>query len=202
MLVNTPSNTPHVSASVYLSLISKNAVPPRDIQQVLTAAFAADDYTDCIEDLKKWEIDPQMYIDGLDQVSSHLHTITSNMLTAFPYQIIETLESGTEIYHRSLRALQEACGTYGLLPPSHIVSEQLTLIGKRAYASGGTSDVWKARGEGGRIFAVKTLRVYPEYDDLRLVQKVLRVCNSHRYYLLLENPFSRGIATKSSSLSE
>ena len=201
MLVNIPSNTPYVSASVYLSLISKNAVPPRDIQQVLTAAFAADDYTDCIEDLKKWEIDPQMYIDGLDQVSSHLQTITSNMLTAFPYQIIETLESGTEIYHRSLRALQEACGTYGLLPPSHIVSEKLTLISEHPFASGGFADVWEARGESGQIFAVKKLRVYSN-DPIDRVNKVPRARNSLRHYLLLENPCSRVIATRSSSLSE
>ena len=56
------------SASIPLSLISQNAVSPRDAWRVLTDAFAADDYLECITDLTKLDIDPQAYIDGLDQV--------------------------------------------------------------------------------------------------------------------------------------
>ena len=103
------------------------------------------------------------------------------MLMAFLYQIIETLESGTKIRHRSLRALRMACVTYGLLPHSHIVSGKLTLIGTSPFASGGSADVWEARGEGGHTFAVKVLRVY-EGDPIERVNKVLRVCNSLRHY--------------------
>jgi hypothetical protein len=42
----------------------------RDITQVLTAAFRAEDYPRRIRDLKGQDIDPQSYIDSLDRVSS------------------------------------------------------------------------------------------------------------------------------------
>ena len=62
------SKGPRRSASVPLSLISQNAVSPREALRVLTDAFAADDYLECIADLTKLDIDPQAYIDGLDRV--------------------------------------------------------------------------------------------------------------------------------------
>ena len=55
------------------------------------------------------------------------------------------------------------------------MSEGLTLVTaghmKRPFASGGYSDVWKARDDMGRIFAIKQLRIYV-VDDLTHVKKV------------------------------
>ena len=42
----------------------------KEISQVLAAAFGAEDYPDCIRDLDGRDIDPRLYISGLDQVSS------------------------------------------------------------------------------------------------------------------------------------
>ena len=67
---------PRRSASIPLSLISQNVVSPRDARRVLTDAFTADDYLECIADLTKLDVDPQAYIDGLDRVGpvySHLN---------------------------------------------------------------------------------------------------------------------------------
>ena len=43
---------------------------PHDISQVLNAAFDANDYLDCIRDLWARNIDPFLYIENLDMVSS------------------------------------------------------------------------------------------------------------------------------------
>jgi hypothetical protein len=42
-----------------------------NIDQVLAAAFEADDYLDCIKDLEAQNIEPLSYVNGLDKVSSH-----------------------------------------------------------------------------------------------------------------------------------
>lgn len=177
-------------ASVHLSRISRRNVSPQDAQQVLTAAFTTDDYIDCTRNLTGWNIDPQEYVDGLDQVDFRLSMLTRSTLTTFPYQIIDTLTPRSEIYNRSLRALRKTCGIYGILPSSHLMSQGLTLgtadTMKRPFASGGFADVWKARNDNGQIFAVKTFRVYEE-DIPTLVRKVLRVCHSVYQYLSLEH---------------
>ena len=41
----------------------------RDIEQVLITALEADDYLDCIKDLKAQGVDPLSYIENLDKVS-------------------------------------------------------------------------------------------------------------------------------------
>lgn len=168
-----PADPPRF-APVHLSLIAKKEVPPQDAQRVLIAAFTAKDYLDSIKNLNGCNIDPQTYIDGLDQASSRLPILTRNTLTAVPSQIIDTLPQGSEIYHRALRALRKACGIYGILPSSHLISEGLTLITvgrmKRPFASGGFSDVWKARNNADHFFAIKQLRVYM-VDDLARMKK-------------------------------
>ncbi|KAF9651826.1 kinase-like protein [Thelephora ganbajun] len=150
-----PAKIPRMSAADYLSLISKNRVSCRDAQRVLTAVFAAHDYIDCLGNLPGWSIGPQKYIDGLDR-------------------IIDTLSPGSEFYHRCLRALRKTCGIYGLLPSSYIMPQGLVLVTtrnvKRPFASGGFSDVWRARGNGGQFFAIKHLRTY-EVDDLQHIGK-------------------------------
>ena len=175
MRTMTPAKTPRKSALHPLFRISQNTVPPRDSEQVLTDAFKADDYFDCIENLPGWKIDPQGYIDGLDQVCAYLSGLTGCTLIAIPRKLIRTLEPGSEIYPRSLRALRRTCGIYALLPTSHLISERLSLVGarkmQRPFASGGNFDLWKARNDGGQIFAIKQLRTY-EVDDLQHMKKV------------------------------
>jgi hypothetical protein len=173
----TTPKTPQRSASVHLSLISQKKVPPQDAQEVLTNAFSAHDYIDCIKNLTGWQIDPQAYVDGLDQVCSRLSMLVGTMLTVVPHQMINTLEPGSDVYYRCLRALRKTCGIYGILPASFCVPQGLTLVTtgvmKRPFASGGFSDVWKARDDNGQIFAIKHIRTY-EIDDLAHMKKVLR----------------------------
>lgn len=42
-----------------------------EVHDVLTAAFCAEDYLECITDLRARHIEPSSYIDCLDKVSSH-----------------------------------------------------------------------------------------------------------------------------------
>ena len=42
-----------------------------DTDQVLTAAFEAEDYLECIKDLKKRGVEPKSYINSLDNVCPH-----------------------------------------------------------------------------------------------------------------------------------
>lgn len=161
------------SAADHLRRISRGV--PRDPQRVLTAAFTATDYPDCIRNLAQLQIDPQAYINGLDQVGSRLSVLVSDPLTPLLHQILDTLSPELDIYKRCLRALRKACGIYGLLPASHFLPPGLTTVNKRPYASGGFADVWKARSRDNQAFAVKCLRIY-EVDNLVEMNKVLRLC--------------------------
>jgi hypothetical protein len=73
------------SASAHLSRISKRTVSSQDARQVLTAAFTATDYLDCLKNLAGCRIDPQAYIDGLDQVGSRLSMLASSPLIVVLY---------------------------------------------------------------------------------------------------------------------
>lgn len=65
----TPSRPRAGSSARYLSSIANGDLSaPQVITQTLTNALAADDYSDCVEDLPGIGIDPQAYIDGLDKV--------------------------------------------------------------------------------------------------------------------------------------
>jgi hypothetical protein len=70
---------------------------------------------------------------------------------------------------------------------------------KRPYASGGYSDVWKARDNVGRIFAIKQLRTYV-VDDLTYVKKVR--ASNRSLIIPHQRLFSRDIAKRSSSVDE
>ena len=173
------ATTPRRSAalqSALISDISQGKVSPQDAEHVLTAAFTAEDYSNCIKDLRRCGIDPQAYIEGLDRVGFRTLVCMTSTLTPTILQIINTLSPTSEIYHSGLLALQKACGIYGLLPPSCIKSEPLTLITtssmKRPFASGGFSDLWKARDTNGWAYAVKQFRVHMA-DSLERVKKVL-----------------------------
>ena len=179
------TTTPRRSAAVQLTLISKNEVSPQDAEHVLTAAFTAEDYRDCIKGLTGYEIDPQAYIDGLDRVGSRILTFTSSTPTFIPHQIIDFLKPRSENYRSGLLALRKACGIYGLLPSSYIKVEPLALIiagsANRPIASGACTDTWKAMDSGGCTFAVRQLRVY-ETDDLERVKRVPRTCHPLSHY--------------------
>ena len=182
------TTTPRRSAAVQLTLISKNEISPQDAEHVLTAAFTAEDYSDCIKDLNGCEIDPQAYIDGLDRVSSRMLMFPSSILTFILHQIIDFLKPRSENYRSGLLALQKACGIYGLLPSSYIKPEPLTLMtagSKRPLASGGHADTWKAMDSGGSIFAVKQLRLY-EGDDIEDIKRVPRICHLPSHYSSLK----------------
>lgn len=60
---------------------------------------------------------------------------------------------------------------YTLLPDSYRVKSDLTKS-QRPAAPGGFSDVWKAEGENGEVFAIKALRMYEK--NVALVRKVRR----------------------------
>ena len=72
---DNPSTWGRDQTSVHLTRIAENTASPQDAQQILTAVFTAHDYIDCIKNLPGFGIDPQAYIDGLDQVSSCLFTL-------------------------------------------------------------------------------------------------------------------------------
>ena len=65
------SATHVVSASISLKKVANWDGKSQDINQALTAAFGADDYPDCIKDLRANDIDPPSYINNLDQVSPY-----------------------------------------------------------------------------------------------------------------------------------
>lgn len=113
--------------------------------------------------------------------SALVSLLVGALLRPFLPQTITTLPSESDIYYRSLRALRKTCGIYETLPASYRVPRGLTLVTigqmKRPFASGGFSDVWKARNDEGQIFAIKHLRTY-ETDDLTDAKKVPCACNS------------------------
>ena len=61
------------SAASYLrSIADGDLTAPQAITQTLSNALAANDYSNCIEDLPGINIDPQAYIDSLDRVRPRL----------------------------------------------------------------------------------------------------------------------------------
>ena len=59
-----------VSTSDLLNKIAHWDGSPHDVEQVLNAAFDSIDYPECISDLRTQNIDPLLYINSLDKVSS------------------------------------------------------------------------------------------------------------------------------------
>lgn len=64
-----PGISPSVSASIALMKVANWDGTSHDIEQVLVAAFDAEDYLDCVKNLQEQSIDPTSYINNLDQVS-------------------------------------------------------------------------------------------------------------------------------------
>jgi len=69
----------------------------QDITQVLTAAFDAKDYLDCIKDLKAQNVDPLSYIDSLDKVGAYSTLMGTLCSSRFGYRSSTVFEP-TQIY--------------------------------------------------------------------------------------------------------
>ena len=59
------------TASTFLMKVANWDGESWDIDQMLTAAFNAGDYLDCIKDLRARQIEPLSYINNLDKVRLH-----------------------------------------------------------------------------------------------------------------------------------
>jgi len=161
------------SASALLVKLSNWTGTSQDVSQVLTAAFEAEDYLDCVKDLRARNIEPLLYINSLDKVSPqsvskyHIRPITIRR------QIIDNLPINSELQRRCVRALRKTCGLYGILPTSYEVDPTLKIFDKRPFASGRYAVVWKAIDEKNPdpVFAVKSFYVC-EQDPVQMIRKV------------------------------
>lgn len=162
-----------VSASIWLNKLISWDGGSQDINQVLTAAFGAGDYLDCIKDLRARGIDPLSYINSLDKVRTLLILRQYNQFIIAWGQIIDSLPIVSDLRKRCIRALRKTSGIYGILPASHTVTFPLSKPGPRCFSSGGFTDIWKLEDETdrSRIFAVKSFRVC-EQDPVENINKV------------------------------
>ena len=162
-----------ISASVSLAKVANWDGETQDVYRVLTTAFGAEDYWDCIRKLQAQGIDPLSYINNLDKVCTFpiLRKHDSFLITW--RQVIDSLPVGSALRRRCIRALRKTCGLYGLLPTSYTITFSLSKSGQRAFASGGFTDVWRLTDETDpkRVFAVKSLRVYDQ-DPVEKINKV------------------------------
>ena len=181
------------SAVISLKTIANWDGTSREINQALTAAFEAHDYWDCIRNLVALEIDPQLYIDSLDQVCSYPIPEYHAWSITIWRQIIDSLPPDSKLRKRYTLALRKACGLYGTLPASCTTTFGRSKPGQRVFESGGCSDVWRSAGKKGRdpVFAVKTLRVYGQDPD-----KVWRLPIRNWYKGLTGDSPSRNTARK------
>ena len=131
-----------------LCVAQEEAFPsPQAAVEVLTAAFGAGDYLECIKDLTGHGIDPKSNIDSLYRVSP-------------------------DRSRRRIRALRDTCGLRGRLPTSHTIPFRHKTVGQRPFASDGDSDIWKILSEEGdeQVFAVKSFRIYRAEDIERMTK--------------------------------
>jgi len=169
----TDSKNDSTTASTFLMKVANWDGESRDIDQVLTAAFNASDYLDCIKDLQARQIEPLSYINNLDKVRLHSAQKNPSFLTTFQ-QVIDSLPDGSEQRKRCIRALRKTCGLYGILPTCYEFTPTLRRpTGYRPFASGAFADVWRYTDEKNhdRVFAVKALRMY-EGDPIERINKV------------------------------
>jgi len=96
--------------------------------------------------------------------------------------------------------LRKTCGLYGILPASYTITYLLSKPGPRAFASGGSSDIWKLtdKRNPNMSFAVKSLRVYgkdPIEEMNKKYCKEVIVCKraKHPNVLSIEGVVHRGI---------
>ena len=93
-----------ISASVSLMEVVNWDGESQDTARVLASAFDADDYLDCINDLQRRNIEPLLYIDGLDKVGSLSATprlVDNNLLT--DHRHASTRFGATKTMHTSAK---------------------------------------------------------------------------------------------------
>ena len=160
------------SASILLNKVVNWDGKSPDINQVLTTAFKAKDYLDCIRDLKGRGIDPVPYINNLDKVCAHLISTHQAQFLTVLRQVVDSLPVDSELKRRCLRALRKTCGLQGILPDSYTITYSLSKPSGKPFSKGGFSDVWKVTDEKNeQVFVVKVLRVSEE-DPVEKVNKV------------------------------
>ena len=167
------------SALVYLRGIVAWDGKHEGTDKMLTSAFEAKDYLHCVKNLQATDIDPQSYINCLDQVSlhfvgmRHVHFITTR------WQIIDTLSTDSNLWKLCVRSLAGACGLHGLLPASHGIAFTLTEPHGRPISSGSYFNHWKLthRDDHDQVFAVKSFCAYARSnaEDIKKVRGETRV---------------------------
>jgi hypothetical protein len=170
-----------LSAATFLRKVADWDGNSPNIDQMLTAAFEADDYLDCVKDLKAQNIDLLLYINSLDEVSSYSIQKQRAWIITTRCQIIDSLPVDSNLRRRCIRALRKTCGLHGVLPTSHIVSFPLHKLGKQHFTSGGSADVWKFAGgeKYDQVFAVKSFRMHEE-NSVEKIDKV-QGFSTHRW---------------------
>jgi hypothetical protein len=144
----------------HLRLIaSGHLTSPGAITATLTDAFGAGDYSAGLKSLHSVGLDPQSFIDGLENVCPRTPLWSDVYSRAVRFQAIDILSPGSDLHERCVREQSRACKIYGLLPASYKVKATLAMS-EHAVASGGFSDIWKATNENGEVFAIKVFRLY------------------------------------------
>jgi len=72
-----PDTSPPLPAATLLKQVAEWDGKSQEIRKTLAAALDAGGYQECIKDLKAQGIDPQSYIDNLNQVGSYSSSHTS-----------------------------------------------------------------------------------------------------------------------------
>lgn len=162
-----------ISASVSLAKVANWNGESQDVDQILTTAFGAEDYLDCIKNLQARDIDPLSYINNLDKVCISPILRQHDSFLIIRTQVIDILPVGSALRRRCIRALRKTCGLYGLLPTSYTITFSLSKPGQRSIASRGFRNVWRLTDETDpkRVFAVLSLPVY-EQDPVDKINKV------------------------------
>ena len=130
------------------------------ISEVLTTAFGAEDYLDCVRNLEAHGIEPLSYIDNLDKVDSNLFRWRYSHLVQIWRQITDSLPPDSDLRNRCIRALSGTCELYETLPTSYAIPFTLTKPGPTPFKTNGLSYVWRLTDEGnfGQVFAVRSYR--------------------------------------------
>ena len=140
---------------------------------MLTTAFEAPDYQNCVKDLQALGIDPLQYINSLEKVSLYLIWSTYAHLMKIWWQITDTLQIDSDPWRQCLRALTMACGLYGILPTSYEIPFTLSEPCGKPSSSCSFFNHWRLSNEDdpNQVFAVKSFRAWTGYN-LEILKKV------------------------------
>ena len=77
-----------------------------------------------------------------------------------------------DIRRKSVHILRRVCGSQTILPPSCVISDNISKEGDIAFASGGFADVWKGRHNDNPVY-IKAFRAYTAEN----LSKIKKVCD-------------------------